>query len=109
MAYEIHIEKRDENSSITMAEWKNYIENDPELEATEHIEIELPNGMTMGISGEGMAVWNKKIDGEDVKITFTFREGAVSARYFSEDQIAKMKNIASKLDAVVIGDEGEAY
>ncbi|WP_037287722.1 hypothetical protein [Saccharibacillus sacchari] len=109
MAYEIHIERKDEENSITMEEWENYIENDNELEATDHIEIELPNGMTIGMSGEGMAVWKKTIEDEEIAVTFTFREGEVSARYLNDNQIEKMKDIATKLQAIVVGDEGEEY
>lgn len=109
MAYEIHIQRKDEDNPITMQEWKSYIEKDSELEETDHIEIELPNGMTMGMSEEGMAVWKTKIEDEEIKVTFTFREGEVSARFSNDDQIEKMKAIASKLDSIVVGDEGEEY
>ncbi|MDO3413402.1 hypothetical protein QWJ34_26875 [Saccharibacillus sp. CPCC 101409] len=109
MAYQIHIQRADEDHPITLKEWTNYIQQDQELESSNHIEITLPNGMTMGMSGEGMAVWKTTIKDEEIKMTFTFREGEIATRYSSEDQIKKMKDIASKLEAIVVGDEGEEY
>ncbi|WP_172194243.1 hypothetical protein [Saccharibacillus qingshengii] len=109
MAYNLHIQRKDEDHPITLEEWMNYIKQDNELEPTDHIEITLPNGMTMGISGEGMAVWKTTVEDEEMQVTFTFMEGEISAGHSNEDQIEKMKKIASKLKAIVVGDEGEEY
>ncbi|MCL6603726.1 MAG: hypothetical protein K6T94_12685 [Paenibacillus sp.] len=109
MAYEVHIRRKDESNPITMKEWLDYVEKDEELTFTDHIEITLPNGMTMGMSGEGMAVWKTEVDGEEYKITFIFRDEEISARYVDDFQIEKMKGIAKNINAIVIGDEDEEY
>ncbi|ULO08496.1 hypothetical protein H1230_06730 [Paenibacillus sp. 19GGS1-52] len=109
MAYEVHIRRKDEANPLTMKDWLNYVEKDKELTYTNHVEITLPNGMTMGMSGEGMAVWKTEVEGEEYKITFTFRDEEISARYVDDFQIEKMKVIANKLNAVVVGDEDEEY
>lgn len=109
MAYEVHIRRKDEANPITMKEWLDYVDKDEELTYTDFIEITLPNGMTMGMSAEGMAVWKTEVEGEEFKITFTFRDDEISARYVDDYQIKKMKGIANKINAIVVGDEEEEY
>jgi len=109
MGYEVHIRRKDGENPINIKEWLSYAATDDELTLTNNISITLPNGMNLGMSGEGMAVWKTEVDGEEYETTFMFRDEGISARYAGDFQIIKMKEIAEKLRAIVVGDEGEQY
>jgi hypothetical protein len=109
MGYELHIKRKHEENPIMIEEWLDYIRNDKELTYTKGIEVKLPNGMSLGMSGEGMAIWKTTFDEEELELTFLFRNGEISARFIEDFQILKMKEIANKLGAIVVGDEGERY
>ncbi|WP_159888684.1 hypothetical protein [Paenibacillus puerhi] len=109
MGYEIHIRRKGDDYPIQMEEWLHYIENDEELTYTNNIEITLPNGMILGMSGEGLAIWKTEYRGEEIEITFMYKNDEISAKYMDDFQIVKMKAIANKLNAIVVGDENEEY
>lgn len=114
MGYNIYITRAEvpyenEDSQITLKEWQHLIHKDRELEAINKLEIILPNGMTLSQENEGIAVWEYKIQNEKQQIYFHYSEGNILTEYGDALMIKKMKEIANRLKAKVIGEEGEAY
>ncbi|TCP57575.1 hypothetical protein EV586_10216 [Tumebacillus sp. BK434] len=110
MSYDVHITRAAEfyesdNHPISLSEWQTIIQADPELEARTEITMTTPSGDTLSMSGgPGLAVW--RFDGLDYYLIY--RDSHISTRY-SDDVIDKLKELAARLDARVIGDEGEEY
>ncbi|MGO4497346.1 hypothetical protein AB4114_15830 [Paenibacillus sp. 2RAB27] len=96
---------------ITLEEWKAYVALDPELDLQEEISQRLPDGQVLTMRSIGMAVWIH--DGHDVM--FRYSNGLISLPYppygDAEDSpyLPKIKSIASKLNARVLGDEQEEF
>lgn len=114
MGYNLNIKRTEPESPITLDEWKHCISIDPELEYADFIEAINPmTNKIIRIDSVGMGVWSTEFNKEELKITFSFRDGRwgseISANYVDDFQIPKMKEIASKLNAKVIGDDGEEY
>lgn len=110
MGYDVHITRaikwyESKETPISLQEWKEYIENDPEFDILEEAAISLPNGSIMSYANEGMAMW---IGGEE-EVLFDYHEGQIVVKGPDDDVIKKMKEIASRLQAKVQGDENEEY
>jgi len=101
-AYELHIEKK---GGISLESWLEVCESDSTLTHEKTISITNPNtGEVISMEAEGMCVWV----GEGSQTTFDYRSGKISFSH-SDDALLKAKEIASKLKATIIGDEGETY
>lgn len=109
MGYEFHIKRQDGpdgNSNISLEEWLEYVERDPEFRRIDAVRTTNPaSGALIKIPGEGMAVW--KVLGEDVAV-FDYRSGRISVPGVQET-IPKAKAVAAQLGARVFGDDGEEY
>ncbi|MDQ1234421.1 hypothetical protein QE450_001919 [Paenibacillus sp. SORGH_AS306] len=113
MGYNIYITRAEdiyenEDSRISLKEWKDIIRADNELEAIDKLETTLPNGLILSQEQEGMAIWEYTIENEKQKIYLLYSDGNIFSKY-GDMMINKMKKIAIKLQAKVIGEEGEVY
>lgn len=111
MAYEIHIVRTDstkaQESVITLKEWQSLCANDPSLKLENEVARRNPStGQTMVISEKNSAFWTSPLTQR--KYLFDYRRGVISFVY-SDEAIAKAKEIAQALAATIEGDEGEAY
>lgn len=109
--YDAHISRakdwtESKKTPITLIEWTDFTKTDPEFRLVDAGVAKNPaTGETIEVKGSGMAVWtdpkNKK------EWYFSYHEGEISVRDPEGDVLTKMKSIARKLKAKVIGDEGE--
>lgn len=116
MGYDIYITRKEdwsdeEGAEISLDEWKQYIDADPEMRLDGFAEVELPDGGALRVEGEGIAVWTKwsqhEIDGG--MAWFNFFEDHISVKNPDEEVLKKMYQIAQSLHAKVQGDDGEIY
>ncbi|WP_444942334.1 hypothetical protein ACJJI3_10065 [Microbulbifer sp. ZKSA004] len=109
MAYNLHIEKLghwdSEENRISEAEWLNICKNDQDLKIETEISGVNPyTGEEISMPGI-LCHWTDSKNGTHV---FSYNSGRIT--FGGEDaQIPKAKEIASKVGAVVVGDEGEEY
>ncbi|MCC5821796.1 MAG: hypothetical protein LAT64_00750 [Phycisphaerales bacterium] len=105
MGYDLHITRKEDWSDedgprISRQEWLTLIECDPVLRIdTENCNRTPPNVFT---------VWDDP-DAPDGSYWIDWTEDDVSARHQGKDFIRKLHEIASKLGAIVQGDDGEVY
>lgn len=105
MGYNLHIIREDNTDSIiTYDEVVKLINEYNELELRDEMKIEIPNGGEITIEGSYI-VWKKK----EFDVWWNYNHGKISSNYIAHDGINKLKEIACKLNAKVIGDEGEVY
>lgn len=116
MGYDIHITRKEdwsdeEGIEISLDEWKQYIDADPEMRLDGFAEAELPDGGALRVEDEGIAVWTKwsqhEIDGG--MAWFNYFEDHISVKNPDEEIFKKMYQIAQALNAEVQGDDGEIY
>jgi len=117
MGYDIHITRQenwyddDTSKTISLTEWKKYLESDLEMRLDNFAEAILQNGDKIRLENEGLAVWTKysgdKIDSNHA--WFDFRSGNITVKNPDEEIMRKMLSIAEKLNAKMQGDEGEIY
>lgn len=109
MGYELHIirkknwEDDEEPSVITIEEWRQYVDTDPELEWT--------NNTVGGKYGAAHCEWTAHPTEKrsNWRPWFAYFKGAVDAKYPDEHTVRKMLKIADKLNARVQGDDFEYY
>jgi hypothetical protein len=115
MGYDVHITRAknwmdSESHPISLEEWKRCVALDPEftLETTAMAEVD---DVKLAYENDGLAVWNacSKHDIDGNKAWFDFGEGRVTVKNPTGEIISKMKMIAERLNASVIGDDGEKY
>jgi hypothetical protein len=113
MGYDLHISKTAEWSQssanpISEIEWKAAVAADGRLQMdTTARAINPQTHEVIEISNPLMASW---VDPEtNEKHYFYYRRGKISVKNPSESAIKKMKELASRLGAHVLGDEGEPY
>jgi len=107
MGYELSIQREDEENKITVEEWKNYLNSDSEFNSIEDYSATLGDGKVLTVSTPNAGLW-KAAQGE-VPFTFSENYGWISVKNPENWIIEKMISIADKLDAVVLGEEGEKY
>ena len=78
---------------------------DPSLRMIGSIEWTNPLGETITYTNPHLAEWS---DG-DRSIPFDLRSGRVAAKLLDGKVLAKMLELAEKLSAQVVGDDGEFY
>jgi hypothetical protein len=116
VGYDIHITRKtnwfDESGpEITLNEWKQYIESDPEMRLDGYAEAKCADGSVLRVNDSSMAVWIKHPQhesGEGLAWLWVFY-GNIQAKNPDEDTRRKMWQIANTLSANVQGDEGEQY
>ncbi len=112
MGYDIHIHRRltwtDGDKDITTEEWNRLIDEDPELEHTEEVEIPLDGGIfSYRLNNASLSKWTKFTTKE--VFWFTYHKGRITIKYNKEEVLLKAIEVAKKLNAKVQGDEGEVY
>lgn len=112
MGYDVHITRKTEWSDeagprITEDEWRAYVASDPELVMTGFAKCETAQGETIKISQPLMTEWRHHSSRSPVWLSYF--EGNLSIKNPDAECLAKMRQIAAKLQARVQGDEGEYY
>ncbi|MBT4729354.1 MAG: hypothetical protein HOM80_09305 [Bacteroidetes bacterium] len=107
MGYELSIQRENEENKITKEDWQNYIKSDHEFSAIEEFVAKIDNEHSICISTPGAGLWKSKE--REVPFTFSEKYGWISVKNPENWIIQKMISIANKLDAVVLGEEGEKY
>jgi hypothetical protein len=102
MGYDLHITRKEnwsdeDGPSISEAEWRRVIEEDPELQ------LDTETSCTMADGEYVFAAWN----GEPGALGHY--AGEITTKDPSEPLIRKMVLIAQRLNANVQGDDGERY
>ena len=116
MGYDLHITRVDEwveaeTNPITLDEWRNYVENDPEMRMDGYAEAVTSQGETVRLESEGLAVWvaySKHGEGGNMA-WFLWSGGQVIVKNPDQEIIRKMVEIASMFKGQVRGDEDELY
>jgi hypothetical protein len=111
VGYDIHITKAQEWSDSTSqpipeADWLSVVGQDPTLTIRQADELRMRDRKTGLVRVIHPVVWMGP-DGEATPLWFD--EGRATTKNPSKAAIAKMKEIAAKLGAHVVGDEGERY
>ena len=109
MGYDLHIVRREHwaddtagSIDISLPEWLEYINSDPELELSNpYDENEEPG------DASGFCTWTAYP--ADDKPWFDYGRGAIHTKNPDEDVIVKMLSISEALNARVQGDDGEIY
>ena len=116
MGYDIHITRANDwtesqSFPISLEEWNLYIRSDPEMRLDGFAEVTTTEGESLRYENPGLAVWiaYSKHDLKGNKAWFDFRREMIVVKNPDDEILAKMKQIAAKLSANVIGDEGETY
>jgi len=112
MGYDLHITRADnwfesDEKPISLTEWKDIINKDQSLRMDGVAETVLPDGTTMRYENDGLTIWLSGTD--DEHYYFDFRNGEIVLKNPDDYVIEKMKELAIKLNARVIGDDGEEY
>ena len=109
--YQAYIAKgnfwEDSTPKITLEEWKELCNSDPEFRIQTEVSARNPNtGEVITINGEAMCFWKNPKDG--VEYLFDYRDGQIVFQH-EDEAIPKAKEIAAKFGGVVQGEEGEEY
>ena len=115
MGYDVHITRaaewsESESVPISLAEWLDYVANDPEMRLDNFAEA-VVSGRVLRYENVGLAVWTsypgRAAGGRPP--WFDYRSGRVVVKNPDDMILDKMREIASALDGRVVGDEGELY
>ena len=112
MGYDVHITRKTEWSDesgplITEDDWRAYVASDPELVITGCAECKTPAGDVIKMTHPLLTEWRHH--SSRTTIWLSYFEGNLSIKNPDEECLAKMRKIASKLQARVQGDDGEFY
>jgi hypothetical protein len=107
MGYELNIQRENNENKISINEWADYMNSDSEFESIEEFSADLKNGKVLTVSTPNAGIWESK-NGE-VPFTFSEEYGWITVKNPDNLIIEKMISIAKKLNAVVVGEEGEEY
>jgi hypothetical protein len=116
MGYDVHITRREDwceraGPAISIEEWSKLLAQDAEMRLDGYAEISAPDGTTIRIEEEGLAVWTAySVHQENGnRVWFSFYDGNITCKNPDAEILMKMWRIAQKLSAIVQGDEGESY
>lgn len=112
MSYELHITRRknwfdQENISIDFEEWQSFVASESELQIVGFAETTLPDGNILSLERKGLTKWTGHPNLQTAWLIW--RNGNISCKNPDAFLLAKMIQIASRLQARVQGDEGEFY
>jgi hypothetical protein len=116
VGYDVHITRAEDwlqsnDAPITLTEWKDYIQSDPEMRLDSYAEASTQTGETIRYESQGLGVWTAysghEIDGN--MAWFGFCDGRIVVKNPDEEILRKMCAIAAKLGARVQGDDREFY
>lgn len=117
MGYELHIVRNEDwfeeetGGGISFAEWQSLVDADDTMRMDGYAEVKLPDGSTLRTENKGLAVWTEykgNVVGGN-QAWFDFGDGTISVKNPDQEILTKMLEISEKLDAKVIGDDGEEY
>jgi len=122
MAYLVYIVRQndynniEEESNISLKEWVDYINSDPELELTGGLQLDMP--ILLDVTDipypleerTGYCEWmgHPRADADTIP-WFDFQYNNIVTEYPDKHTIGKMIKIAAALNARVRGDDGEYY
>ena len=106
MGYELNIQ-REENGLITKEEWIVYMDSDPEFERIEEFSAGFGTDDIITVPTPNGGLW--KTNKGEVPFTFYEKLGWISVKNPEHWMIEKMISIANRLNAEVLGEEGEKY
>lgn len=115
MGYEVHITRKenwsDEGPEISLAEWLEFVANDPEMRNDGYAEAIVGGGSVLRIDDSSMSVWTAYSQHlQDENMAWMWHcQGNVVAKNPDREILQKMADIARQLSAKVQGDEGEVY
>jgi len=116
MGYDIRIARHQEwwdktGGGIPLEEWETYAQSDPAIRFERVVEQTLPDGSILGFGEDGLAVWFvQTAPGEDEsELSLHHWNGSIIAKNPEPDARRTMYRIATDLEAVVVGEEGELY
>lgn len=115
MGYNLHITRNTapdrDDGGISFLEWHQYTQDDPSLRLDGIAEANGPNGEILRITDPGITVWTEHPTAtEETGLAWLHHCcGEILVTHPDQEFLAKMLSIASDLDALVIGDDGEQY
>ena len=116
MGYDVHITRAEhwldsKESPIALKEWFEYVAGDPEMELEGVAVGKVKGKAAVTYANKGLAVWKAYSlhDEGGNKVWFDFSDGRIVVKNPDDEILAKMKRIAKKLRANVVGDDGEQY
>jgi hypothetical protein len=96
-------------SPISLDEWLEYVASDPEFRLDNVAEVCASSGQVLRYENPGLAVWLPSTLESGSGRWFDFRNGRIVVKNPTDEMIAKMKQVANRLNARVVGDDGEEY
>lgn len=116
MSYELHITRAKEWSDsesrpITLKEWLAVVEGDPDLRPCDVHEIPILDGPSIKIDlGEGGVLWIGHPDApQGIALWWSDGQIQMTNRLAEKRAVKKLKALAERLGARVVGDGGEEY
>ena len=107
MSYDVHLVRTDNwldaaNDPITKPQINELISADPELEWSSEDWVDLRDGHGKKVTRYFMILWKDKP-------CYWWYQNQITCSKPNEEQVGKMVEMATKLNANVIGDDGESY
>ncbi len=116
MGYDLHITRApdwtaSESVPITLQEWLAYAEHDPEMRLDGEAVAYVQGKPVLAYQNAGLAVWTaySRHDPNGNMAWFDYRRGEIVVKNPDEEILRKMKQVAGRLGATVVGDDGETY
>ncbi len=112
MGYDLHLTRapvwyESEEHPITVPEWVGLVESALDLVMEGVAEARVSGDAVLRYEDANLAVWTAHPSRD--KVWFDWTDGEIVVKNPDRPTIAKMKEIAGRLHARVVGDEGEEY
>ncbi len=112
MGYDVHITRKkdwfdQDGARISEDDWRAYVASDSEMVISGVAEHTNPQGETIRLTHPLLTEWRRHSSGSTV--WFSYFEGSLVVKNPDDECLAKMRQVAAKLQARVQGDEGEFY
>jgi hypothetical protein len=115
MGYDVHITRKqnwfDDEPRISLDEWRSVVGADDEMRLDGYAEATVGDDARLRVESEGLAVWTA-YPGHGIEgnmAWFDYHSGNIAVKNPGQDILAKMWQLAQKLNARVQGDECEIY
>jgi hypothetical protein len=110
VGYDLHVIRGEdwcEPVEIPAEDWRVAVDAARDLRMTGFVEVTTPAGATLRYENPGLAEWFGHPSG--VAVPFSFDRGQVVVKDPDPPTIARLIELAARLDARVQGDDGEFY